>query len=271
MIEKAVCHTAVTDTFDAVLLVIVDSQSEPVFLKHYSLDSEKAALYVVNEQKLNEWLILGSPRKAIDWVFNGKVIFDRSDYIRQLRRRLEQFPPRQRQLKMGIEFAKLIRRYIDGKALFMARHWLDSYNHMVQALHHLARLTLIEYGFYPEVTVWSQVKHMNGQVYKLYEELVGSEEPLPKRLELLLLASEFLIHSSVAAGSIHLCEVLKEKEGAWSIAEMACHPQLAPYSVDLAIMVEYLVERRVLAAVERPTGGNKIAERYYAVQRGEAR
>ncbi len=269
MIEKAVCHTAVTDTFDAVLLVIVDSQSEPVCLKHYSFGAEKAALYVVNEQKLNEWLVLGAPRKAIDWVFNGKVIFDRNDYIWQLRQRLEQFPPRERQRKMGIEFAKLIRRYIDGKELFMARHWLDSYNHMVQALHHLARLTVIEYGLYPEVTVWSQVKKMNGQIYKLYEELVGSEEPLPKRLELLLLASEFLIHSSVAAGSIHLCEVLKEKEGAWSIAEMACHPQLAPYSVDLSIMVEYLVERKVLAAVKGPTRGSGITERYYIVQGGK--
>ncbi|ABO65874.1 MULTISPECIES: nucleotidyltransferase-like protein [Geobacillus] len=266
LIEKNEGHETVTDTFDALLLVIVDLQSEPLFLKHYSINGEKAALYAVNEQKLNEWFVLGSHRKAVDWVFNGKIVFDRNDYVWQLRQRLEQFPPRERQLKMGLEFAKLIRRYTDGKALFSARHWLDSYNHMMHALHHLARLTVIEHGLYPEVTVWNQVKQMDGQIYKLYEELVGSEEPLPKRLELLLLASEFLIHSFVAPGSSHLCEVLKQKEGAWSIEEMTHHPQFAPYSVDLTIMLEYLVERKVLSAVEVPTNGEKMFERYYTLQ-----
>ncbi|QIZ66650.1 nucleotidyltransferase-like protein [Geobacillus subterraneus] len=269
LIEKTAGHATVTDTFDVVLLVIVDSQSEPLYLKHYSVSGEKAAHYAVNERKLNEWFVLGSHRKAIDWVFNGKIVFDRNDYVWQLRQRLEQFPPKERRLKMGLEFAKLIRRYTDGKALFTARHWLDSYNHMMHALHHLARLTVIEHGLYPEVTVWNQVKQMDGQIYKLYEELVGSEEPLPKRLELLLLASEFLIHSFIVSGSSHLCEVLKEKSGAWSIEEMTRHPQFAPYSVDLAIMLEYLVERKVLTAVEVPTKGNRMFERYYILQEGK--
>jgi len=100
LIEKTTGHVTVTDTFDGVLLVIVDLQSEPLFLKHYSINGEKAALYVVNEQKLNEWFVLGSHRKAIDWVFNGKIIFDRNDYVWQLRQRLKQFPPTERRLKM---------------------------------------------------------------------------------------------------------------------------------------------------------------------------
>ena len=265
MIEKTAFHAATTDTFDVVLLVIVDPQSEPMLLRKYSLNEKKAVLYAVSERQLNEWLVLGSHRKAVDWVFNGTVVFDRNGYVQQLRQRLEQFPPKERRLKMGLEFAKLIRHYTDGKALFAAKHWLDSYNHMVQVLRHLARLTVIEHGLYPEVTVWNQVKRMDGRIYRLYEELVGSEEPLPKRLELLLLASEFLIHSYVESGSSHLCEALKEKNGAWSIEEMTGHPQFAPYSVDLVIMLEYLVERKVLTVVEMPTKGNTMLERYYTL------
>lgn len=57
----------------------------------------------------------------------------------------------------------------------------------------------------------------------------------------------------------------ERKNGAWSIEEMTGHPQFAPYSVDLVIMLEYLVERKVLTVVEMPTKGNTMLERYYTL------
>jgi hypothetical protein len=266
MIEKKGNNAAVTDTFDKILLVVATDGDVPVFVKHYALGEEKAALYAVSEAKLNEWLLFGSHRKVIDWIFNGKILFDRNDYIHHLRNRMKEFPSETRQLKMGLEFAKLIRRYMDGRTFFDAGQLLDAYNHVIHALHHLARLAVIEQGFYPEVTVWDQVKQMDAQIYKLYEELVSSEEPLQKRLELLFLASEFLIHSRISSGAAHLCKVLGEKEGAWSIAEIVEHPELSPYSVDLIIMLEYLVEKKVLSVEEIPTKSRHIYHRCYSIQ-----
>ena len=101
---------------------------------------------------------------------------------------------------MGLEFAKLIRRYMDGRAFFNNHHYLDAYNHIVHSLHHLARLSVIEKGFHPEVKVWNQVKQIEPEIYKLYDELVNSEEDLGKCLELLFLASDFLIHSRIEIG-----------------------------------------------------------------------
>ena len=266
LIEKKANKSAVTDTFHFVLLVVVADMNPPIFMKHYASGKEKAALYVVDETKLNEWLLLGNHRKAIDWIFNGKILFDRNEYIHQLRNRMTEFPKEIRQLKMGLEFVKLVRRYMDGKAFFEANQLLDAYHHVIHALHHLARLAVMEQGFYPEVTVWNQVKQIDVQIYKLYEELVSSEEPLPKRLELLFLASEFLIHSRISSGTAHLCNVLREKEGAWSIAEMVQHPKLASYSVDLIIMLEYLVERKILYVKEAPTKSPHIYHRYYSLK-----
>jgi len=265
MIEKKFNNSAITDTFDVVLLVIVKEADCPVFSKHYTAKGQKAALYVVSEEKLNEWLLLGSNRKVIDWVFNGKVLFDRNEYVQQLRNRMLEFPEEARRLKMGAEFAKLIRRYTDGKVFLETKQLLDAYNHVVHALHHLARLAVIEKGFYPEVTVWNQVKQIDAQIYKLYEELVGSDEPLDKRLELLFLASEFLIHSRIPSGSAHLLKVLKQQEGAWSIGEIVGHPELEVYSVDLVIMLEYLVDKHVLVVEERSTKGQHVFHRYYKV------
>jgi hypothetical protein len=267
MIEKKLNNSAIADTFDLVLFVIVKDAEQPVFIKHYVSNEQKAALYVVDEKKLNEWILLGSNRKVIDWVLNGKVLFDRNEYVHALRKRLLEFPQEIRQLKMGIEFAKLIRRYTDGKVFFETKQLLDAYNHIVHALHHLARLAVIEQGFYPEVTVWNQVKQIDPQIYKLYEELIESEETLDKRLELLFLASEFLIHSRIASGTAHLLKVLGEKKEAWTIGEITEHPDLKVYSIDIVIMLEYLVERNVLLIEEVPTKGQGIYHRYYVVKK----
>ncbi|PMY00971.1 hypothetical protein C1Y18_34915, partial [Pseudomonas sp. MPR-R5A] len=90
------------------------------------------------------------------------------------------------------------------------------------SLHHLARLTIIENGFHPEVTVWNQVRQMEPEIMKLYEELVQSHEPLEKRLELLFLASEFLIHSRTRLGANHLLDILADKE-VWTIQDIIQH------------------------------------------------
>ncbi len=80
---------------------------------------------------------------------------------------------------------------MDGKLFFDHQQYLDAYNHVIHSLHHLGRLSVIEKGFHPEVTVWNQVKHIEPEIYKLYEELITSEETLDKRLELLFLVSDF--------------------------------------------------------------------------------
>ncbi|MBY0098005.1 nucleotidyltransferase-like protein [Mesobacillus maritimus] len=251
-----------TDTFDSILLIIVRNGERPVYVKHYSYDDKKAAMHIVTEAQLNEWMLLGNNRKIFDWLYEGKVIFDRNDFIQHLKKELRDFPFYGRKVKMGIEFAHLIRRYRDGKAFFEEFHYLDAYNHVIHSLHHLARLAIIENGFHPEVTVWPQVKHIDPEIYKLYEELVSSEETMEKRLELLFLASEFLIHSRTQVGSFHFLSVLEERE-VWTFNDMMEHKELAVYSVDLSILVEYLIEKNYIEVVLVETKGQGIYHRYY--------
>jgi hypothetical protein len=267
MIEKVAQHSPVTDTFDVVLFVIVQNAEHPISIKHYAFSDQKAALHVVDEQKVREWILFGSNRKVIEWLLNGRILFDRNEYISNLRKELLEFPAENRKLKMGLEFAKLIRRYTDGKGFFEEKQFLDAYNHILHALHHLARLSVIEHGFYPEVTVWNQVKNIEPQIYKLYEELIESEEPLYKRLELLFLASDFLIHSKLNVGASHLISVLETKNGPWSIFDIYRHHELETYSVDLVVMLEFLVEKNVLSIEKVHTKGQGVYHRYYLVEK----
>ncbi|WP_174732515.1 nucleotidyltransferase-like protein [Mesobacillus harenae] len=265
MIDKKQKAIETTDTFDVILLIIVKESDQPVFIKHYTYNNKKAAMHIVKEQQLKDWLLLGNNKKILSWLYNGKIIFDRNDYITNLKLELREFPFYGRKIKMGIEFSRLIRRYSDGKALFDNFHYLDAYNHVVHSLHHLARLAVIESGFHPEVTVWNQVKQIEPEIYKLYEELVSSEENLKKRLELLFLASEFLIHSRIQIGSAHFLENLQTKEF-WSIAEMLEHPELSYYSIDLGILLEYLVEKKIIHVITKEAKGQGIYHRYYAAE-----
>ncbi|QPC45803.1 nucleotidyltransferase-like protein [Mangrovibacillus cuniculi] len=263
LIEKKDIVSPVTDTFDVILFVILKQAEEDVFIKHYSFDEKKAALHLVTEKQVLEWLLLGSNRKIIDWLMNGKIVFDRNEYIEKLKTELNEFPFHGRKLKMGIEFARLIRRYRDGKSFFESHQYLDAYNHIVHSLHHLARLAVIDHGFHPEVTVWNQVKKIEPEIYKLYEELVMSEETMEKRLELLFLASELLILQKVEQGSAHLFGVLEEKDS-WSIQELLKHEEVKSYGIDLTGMLEFLIEKHQVHIQLEETKGVGIYHRYYA-------
>ena len=267
VVEKRQKAIAATDTFDVILLIIVKENNDPVFVKHYSYEDKKAAMHIVTEKQINDWLLIGNNKKIFDWLYNGKIVFDRNERIANLKHELREFPFFGRKIKMGIEFAKLIRRYSDGKVLFDNFNYLDAYNHVVHSLHHLARLAVIENGFHPEVTVWHQVKQIEPEIYKLYEELICSEESIEKRLELLFLASEFLIHKRTKVGSQHLLEVMESKEH-WSFNELMTHTELAPYSVDLGILVEYLIEKKILDVVNVETKGQGI---YHKIGRASCR
>ncbi|WHY87564.1 nucleotidyltransferase-like protein [Neobacillus novalis] len=266
LIEKKQKLSHITDSFDVILLIIIKEADQPLFIKHYTYNNKKAAMHVVAETKLQEWLLLGTNRKIFEWLNDAKILFDRNEYVANLKTELREFPFNGRKIKMGVEFAKLIRRYVDGKALFESKQVLDAYNHVVHSLHHLARLAVIENGLHPELTVWQQVKQIEPEIYKLYEELVNSEETLEKRLELLFLASEFMIHSRTNIGTSHLLEVLSGREY-WFFNEMMNEKDLIPYSVDLAVLLEYLIEKHLIDVVNIETKGHGVFHRGYCVHK----
>lgn len=257
---------SVTDTFDAVLLIVVKEAEIPIYTKHYLHEDKKMAMHVITEELLNKRLNIGLDRRIVDWIFHGKVMFDRNEYLSNLRLKLQEFPFLGRKLKTGIQFSKLIRRYLEGKEFFNRGNYFDSYHHVVDSLHHLARLAVIENGLYPEVTVWSQVKKLEPSIYKLYEELVMSTESLEKRLELLFLAIEFLINSRTHDGAQHILETMLSKD-TWTTQELHNHNELKYYSKDLEVFVEYLIDKGYIIAELELSKSGLIYHRNYKVDK----
>lgn len=265
LIERREKGDPITDTFDAILLIITAANDVPIATKHYTDGQEKAAMHTISEEQLKKWLVLGSKRKVVDWLFYGKVYFDRNEFVEKLRKGMQEYPFFGRQMKMGLELSKLVRGYMEGKTYYDQENYLDAYHHVVKSLHHLARLAVIETGLLPEVTVWSQVKKIDPSIYKLYEELILSDEPLKKRLELLFLASEFFIHNRTADGASHILEVMKTKE-VWTIQELHQHEEVRMYSIDLEVFIEFLVDKGFINVVLGESKNDLIFHREYSVK-----
>lgn len=264
LIEKREEGDPITDTFDAILLIITADNTMPIYTKHYASSSGSAAMHVISEQQFKKWLLVSSKRKVVDWLFYGMVIFDRNEYVENLKRELKEYPYYGRQVKMGLELSRLVRAYMEGKKFYEQENYLDAYNHVVNSLHHLARLAVIEKGLFPEVTVWTQVKRIDPAIYKLYEELIQSEEPLEKRLELLFLASEFFIHNRTANGARHLLEVMSMKES-WEVQDLHEHEELKLYSTELEVLIEFLVVKGFINVIQSPSKNMHISHRKYSV------
>lgn len=262
-IDKNKPISPVTDNFDVILLVIVSEAEKDWFVKHYEFEGKTAALHIVDEKLLKNWIDTSTYRRAVEWIINGKIIFDRNEYVGNLKDELRNFPDEKRKLKKAIEFAKLTRSYSESRDLYETEQYLDAYSRVLRSLHYLGRLAIIEKGYHPEVIVWSQVKRIDPEIYKLYEELIKSDEETSKRVELMLLAVEFAISSRAKNCAQHLLDVMKTKEEPWSFGELKVHPDVQSYAFDLSSMVEYLTAKNILEVILVETKGKDIFHRTY--------
>ncbi|MCT8136962.1 hypothetical protein H1D32_03850 [Anaerobacillus sp. CMMVII] len=250
-----------------ILLIKITSQVEvQEKLMHFTIGNKSVEFQVVNEPQISLSLINGQNRRLVDWIMNGTILEESDCFITELRRSIEEFPICNRKYKIAVEFSKLINRYSQGKQLFNNGHYLDAFNSILHSLHHLARISVIEHGIYPEVTVWQQVKQLEPEIYKLYEEMVTGEESIKKRIELILLANNFAITSKTKLGASHLIEVMKGKNEAWSIDGLLNHHELKEYGADLVGLIEYLVQKGIVDIVKVETGVEDVYLRYYFVK-----
>ncbi|OZU87782.1 hypothetical protein CIL03_15580 [Virgibacillus indicus] len=265
LLEKTKPTSPLTDNFDVILLIIVKESTQSWKVKHYEFDEKTAALHIVTENLLMQWIDTSGYRRAVEWIIYGKAIFDRNEYIRGLKDQLRDFPTGKRDLRKAIEFGKLIKSYSEAKELYESDEYKDANSKILYSLHYLARLAVIEKGYYPEVTVWSQVKQIDLEVYKLYEEFIESDEEMEKRIQLMIIAMDFVIRSRARVSVRHLLEIMSTKEAAWSYAELKSMPVIAPYTLDLTAIISYLVEKEILLTVRQESKGAGLYHRKYIV------
>lgn len=248
--------------FDLVFLVVTDSDFKKQITNTYFYEENRILLYVIPDSQLREWVLAGTNKIIIEWFLYGKVIFDRNDFLHQFIQELKDFPFYERKVKLGIEFARLICNYKDGKALYQKQQYLDAYTYLLQSLQHLGKIAVIEKGLLPKTGVWKQVKRIEPEICKMYDEIINNDEQLSKRLELIILALEFFIHKKIELCTTHLLDVLKTKDQ-WTLQEIVMLLEFRHYSYEIVPLIEFLVEKNYISVV---LDGDNMIERRYSVK-----
>ncbi|GAA0441065.1 hypothetical protein GCM10008983_17660 [Lentibacillus halophilus] len=259
LIEKTKPYSPITANFDVIILVIVKTPDKDWHERHYEWHDKIAATFTISELSLNKWIDTNINRKVIEWIFAGTVVFDRDDHIKALKNRLRCFPYEKRDLRKTMEFGKLLRSFNEGKDLYASEQYKDAFIRMVHTLHYLARLAVVENGYYPEVTLWNQVKRIDPEIYKLYDELMESDESIAKRIQLMILASDVAISKRATVSAKHLLDIINEKNDAWAYDELKTHPEIAPYAMNLTAILSYLTKKNILKTEK---GKTKVADVY---------
>jgi hypothetical protein len=242
-VDKPSQFSAVTDGFDLLLLVISNDDLKTGQQYHYIKDDCRIQERWVNPKTLDYFILHGEYRNLIYWILKGEILLDRDMYLETLRHRTLEFPLDLREHKLLIEFSKFLRRYLQTKEYILDDHLLDAYNNILEALHHWARIVIIEAGIHPEVTVWRQVRTINPGVYKLYEELTMSNETLKQRVQLVLLACEFSVMSKMERCCKMVLELLSSREQAWSLQELQQSDALSDIKLELPLLLNKLVKK----------------------------
>ncbi|MEK8132265.1 nucleotidyltransferase-like protein [Paenibacillus filicis] len=242
-------YSAVTDGFDFLLLVVSRHAERADQQIHYIEDHLRIQERWIIPQMLDALILHGEQPNVFYWILKGEILLDREMYLESLRHRVLEFPEELREHKLLIEFSKFLRSYLQSKDYLIGEHLLDAYNNILEALQHWARIVIVEAGYHPEVTVWSQVRLINPGVYKLYEELTLSSETLKQRVQLVQLACEFSVMSKMERCCKVLLDQLASREEAWSLQELQQLPGLSDVKSELPLLLNKLVRKALAAEV----------------------
>jgi hypothetical protein len=242
---------SLTDGFDLLFLIVTRGERAG-HIVHYIRDDRRIQERWVTPSVLERWIKHGENRGVIHWLLKGEILLDRHTYMEGLRHNILEFPPDFREQKLLSEFSFFLRTYLQSKEYLLDEHLLDAYNNILEALHHWARIVIIEEGHHPEMTVWRQVRNINPGVYKLYEELTMSKETLKQRVQLVLLACEFSVMSKMERCCKPLLHILESREQPWSTDELQRHPHLAEIKSELPLLLNKLVKKALIKEVVVP-------------------
>lgn len=240
-------HSSIINGVDELYLVIGQFPNEQKFTVKYNvIDGKSVERRWMSEEYLRKSILVDSNRQVAQWLLLGEVVQDPTGIIQFLQGELKNKNSFAHKKNKFIEYARLVRRYAEAKEYLKKGYLLDSLNSIYQSFHHWARLAVLDAGESPDTTLWEQLKEIDPSVYRMYEELATSKEPLDKRIELFLLALDFSMLSKMESCVPFLLDILSSRKGPWTVEEILDHPSIADRSFDIFLLLEKMAKRSLI-------------------------
>ncbi|HZG57643.1 nucleotidyltransferase-like protein [Paenibacillus sp.] len=248
-IEKPMQFSALIDGFDALVIVVTDADREHCFTHHYSKDNTYIQERWYDRATLESLLAPGGNRDVQQWLVTGEIVLDKEGFLEEKRETLLSVSPEKREQRLFREFSLFLRHFLLSRNNLEAGDLLDAHSHILTAVHHWAKISVIENGHVPELTVWKQVRTINPGIFKLYEELSMNSETLEQRVRLAHLACDFSVMSKLKDCCRPLLRILSSRPEPWSATELERHPELRSMQTELHLILKKLVRRSLIQEV----------------------
>ncbi|QWU15467.1 Nucleotidyltransferase-like [Paenibacillus sophorae] len=258
---KAPFQSALLHEFDRVVMLLHEDREENQLVGNMIAGELRTQTLRVGLSILQRSIITGGNNELITCLLEGDIIWDPQEVLEQLRAEVNSFEQPLRERILFIEFARFLHMYVKSKRYLQAGCIMDSYNCILMALYHWARMEVGEAGHYPTPAVWEQVKSLNNSVYKLYEELTISGETMDQRIQLVQLACEFSLVSKMGDCCKWFLDLLEERKGPWSIEELLELSELKYVEAELPFVLRKLASRsliREIASWSDAGGGYRV-------------
>ncbi|MCI3923119.1 nucleotidyltransferase-like protein [Paenibacillus sp. TRM 82003] len=249
LVEKPMQFSALIDGFDALVVIVTDSEDLSAYTHHYSKDNIYIQERWYDRATLEALLQQEGSRDVRQWILAGEIVLDKQGFLQNRRDELLAVTPDQRERRLFLEFTLFLRHYLLSKSYLQDGDELDAHSHILAAVHHWARISVIEADQVPELTVWKQVRKVNPGIFKLYEELTMNTETLEQRIRLAHLACDFSVMSKLKVCCEPLLRILSSRAEPWSASELEKHPVLRPMQAELHLLLKKLVKRSLIQEV----------------------
>lgn len=246
------------------LYIHVLNQAEPQWETRRYYDGEASVVeHRISRWLLDSWIVHGTTERVAYWLKHAELVWEKQRYFTSLKHRLLRLPEQKRKREMYRTYARMLQSFLAAKEWMQERAVPDAYQAILQALHEWACLVAWKKGEYPQPAIWQQVKQLDPSVYKLYEELIDSSEPLDKRIELLLLPTEFGVVSLMKECTMYLTDIIQTRNRPWSVNELMQQPGLADSEIDLYSLLEKMAKRSIVLEIElkNEDGSNELGYR----------
>lgn len=248
LVTKSMKQFQLLDGFDALVLA---AASEPWvrFTNHYSKDGWHIQERWFGHAALESILSTEDMPEVKQWFFAGEILFDKRGLLRTMREKMLTLQANERENMLFREFCMFLRHFTLSKTELENGDLLDAHSNILAAVHHWAKMSIIESGAWPELAVWKQVRTINAGIFKLYEELSSNTETLEQRVRLAHLACDFSVLSKLLACCRPLLRVLSSRSEPWSVSELEHVPEFAPVRGELHLVLKKLAQRSFIREV----------------------
>ncbi|WP_232697840.1 nucleotidyltransferase-like protein [Brevibacillus daliensis] len=250
---------------DLISLVVVHNSDRNWAVKQLDLHNLCVEEHIVTDWQLHQWLLQGVPEKILSIYRQGEIVHDSNNLMHEKGDKFLAIPKEVKKRYMCEHYLAFIQSYVDSKEALQLNMMLDAFHTALQALIYWGQLEIIEAGEWPEEPVLHKVKSRAPSIYKLYEEVITSYEPLEKKIELLLLPIEMQLMAKVKAGTEYLIDKLKQELRPWKTDQIISLLPGDQNGKNIVLLLDRMVKRGVLHEVFLPVSGGVFREKAYLV------